>query len=98
LKKQRLRITDQIVHCEADDNDTYILLKNKNKIVACHTLREIEKQLHSFPFFILIHYSYIVNLNEVTKYVRGEGAYVVLSNSSSINVSCSRKEALLKWF
>src|SRR5215510_2736969 len=29
---------EQIIRCEADDNYTYIFLKNKNKIVACRTL------------------------------------------------------------
>jgi two-component system LytT family response regulator len=37
-----------------------------------------------------------VNLNEVAKYVRGEGGYLVMSDGSSVNVSRSRKEALLK--
>jgi two-component system LytT family response regulator len=89
---------EQILRCEADDNYTHVFLKNKNKITACRTLKEVEEQLHDFPFFIRVHHSYIVNLNEVTKYVRGEGGYVVMSDGSSVNVSRSRKETLLKYF
>lgn len=89
---------DQVVRCEADDNYTYLFLKNKNKIVACRTLKEVEEQLQDFPSFIRVHHSYIVNLNEVTKYVRGEGGYLVMSDGSTVNVSRSRKEALLKLF
>jgi two-component system LytT family response regulator len=89
---------DQVISCEADDNYTYFFLKNKNKIIACRTLKEIEEQLQNFHFFIRVHHSYMVNLNEVTKYVRGEGGYLVMSDGSTVNVSRSRKETLIKLF
>ncbi|MEJ7683209.1 MAG: LytTR family DNA-binding domain-containing protein [Segetibacter sp.] len=89
---------DNVIHCEADDNYTYLYLKNKNKIVACRTLKEMEEQLHDFDFFVRVHHSHLVNLNEVTKYVRGEGGYLVMSDGSSVNVSRSRKDELFKWF
>jgi two-component system, LytTR family, response regulator len=51
-----------------------------------------------FKFFVRVHNSFMVNLNEVTKYVRGEGGYLVMSNNSTISVSKSRKDSLLKFF
>ena len=87
---------DQLMRCEADDNYTYLYLKNRNRIIACRTLKEVEEQLQEFHFFTRVHHSHIVNLNEVVRYIRGEGGYVVLSDGSSINVSRSRKEMLLK--
>ena len=87
-----------MIRCEADDNYTHLFLKNKTKIIACRTLKEMEEQLDGFPSFIRVHHSYLVNLNEVTKYVRGEGGYLVMSDGSTVNVSRSRKEALLKLF
>jgi len=89
---------EQVLRCEADDNYSYLFLKNKNKITACRTLKELEEQLQDFPFFIRVHHSYIVNLNEVTKYVRGEGGYLVMTDGSTVNVSRSRKDSLMKWF
>lgn len=89
---------DQVVYCEASDNYTYLFLKNKSKTIACRTLKEMEEQLQDFNFFVRVHHSYIVNLNEVTKYVRGEGGYLVMSEGSTVNVSRSRKESLMKWF
>lgn len=89
---------DQVIHCEANDNYTHLFLKNKTKIIACRTLKEMEEQLQDFPFFVRVHHSYLVNLNEVTKYIRGEGGYLVMSDGTSVNVSRSRKESLLKWF
>jgi two-component system LytT family response regulator len=73
-------------------------LKNKNRIIACRTLKEMEEQLADFNFFVRVHHSYMVNLNEVTKYIRGEGGYLVMSEGSTVNVSRSRKDALMKFF
>lgn len=89
---------DQIIRCEANDNYTHFYLKNNKSITACRTLKEIEEQLEKFPSFIRVHHSYIVNLNEVLKYVRGEGGYLAMSDNSTVNVSRSRKEVLLKMF
>jgi two-component system LytT family response regulator len=89
---------DQVVFCEANDNYTHIFLKNKNKIIACRTLKEMEEQLQDFNFFVRVHHSFMVNLNEVTKYIRGEGGYLVMSEGTSVNVSRSRKDSLLKFF
>ena len=89
---------EEVIYCEANDNYTHFFLKNKTKIIACRILKEIEIQMQDFPFFVRVHNSYLVNLNEVTKYIRGEGGYLIMSDGSSINVSRSRKEALLKHF
>ena len=89
---------DQLIRCEADDNYTHLFLKDKKKITACRTLKEMEEQLQDFSSFLRVHHSYLVNLNEVTKYVRGEGGYLVMSDGSTVNVSRSRKETLMKYF
>ena len=89
---------DEVLRCEADDNYSHVFLKNKSKITACRTLKEMEEQLQDFPFFIRVHHSWIVNLNEVKKYVRGEGGYLIMSDGSTVNVSRSRKDALIKLF
>ncbi len=88
----------QVIRCEADDNYTHMFLKSNRKIIACRTLKEMEEQLHDFSFFVRVHHSHLVNMNEVTKYVRGEGGYLVMSDSSSVNVSRSRKDSLMKFF
>ncbi|CAN5137880.1 LytTR family DNA-binding domain-containing protein [soil metagenome] len=86
---------DQVMHCEASDNYTHLHLKNRNKIIACRTLKEMEEQLQDFNFFIRIHNSHLVNLNEVVKYVRGEGGYLVLTDNSTVSVSRTRKDSLM---
>ena len=89
---------DEIVRLEADNNYTHLFLRNKTRVTACRTLKEMEQQLQPFPNFVRVHYSYMVNLNEVTKYIRGDGGYLVMSDGSTVNVSKSRKEALISLF
>lgn len=88
---------DQIISCESDSNYTILLLKNKKRLTVSATLKEIEESLgdHSFA---RVHRSYLVNLNEVEKYVKGEGGYLMMSDGSVINVSRYKKELLLKKF
>lgn len=89
---------EDIIYFEADDHYTHLFLKNRVKITACRTLKEMEEQLDDFASFLRVHHSYIVNLNEVTKYIRGEGGYLVMSDGTTVNVSRSRKDALMKYF
>jgi two-component system LytT family response regulator len=86
---------DSIISCASDRNYTAVLLKSKQKIIVSKILKEIEEMLEEHSF-LRVHHSYIVNLNEISKYVKGEGGYLVMSDGSSIDVSRSRKEILLQ--
>jgi two-component system LytT family response regulator len=88
---------DNIVYCEADDNYTYIILKDDTKIIACRTLKEIQRLLDDYDIFIRVHHSFLINLNEVLQYVRGDGGYVMMSDGSHINVSRNKKKNLLRY-
>ena len=89
---------DQIIRCEADDNYTHVYLKNKTKIVSSRMLKEMEELLQEFRYFERVHNSYLVNMNEVAKYIRGEGGYLLMSDGSTVSISKSRRESLIKWF
>ena len=91
---QMVLIAD-IISCESDDNYTIFLLKNKKKVVVSSTLKEIEEILDDYHF-IRVHRSYLVNLNEIDKYQKGEGGYLVMSDGSTVDVSRNKKEVLLK--
>ena len=84
-----------IISCASDSNYTVIFLKDKQKIVVSRTLKDVEEMLEDYSF-IRVHHSYLVNINEINKYVKGEGGYVVMSDSSTVDVSRSKKELLLK--
>ena len=61
------------------------------------TLKYIENALAD-AHFARVHKSYLVNVNEVVKYVKGKGGSVVLSNGKEISVSASKKSELLSYF
>jgi two-component system LytT family response regulator len=86
---------ENIISCASERNYTILYLKNKQKIIASRTLKDIEEMLEDYSF-LRIHHSYLVNLNEVEKYIKGEGGYLQMSDGSTVDVSRSRREILLK--
>jgi two-component system LytT family response regulator len=86
---------DDIISCKSDGNYTTLQLKDKQKFVVSRMLKEIEEMLEDYSF-VRVHHSSLVNLKEVMKYVKGEGGYLVMSDGSTIDVSRSKKESLLK--
>jgi len=86
---------NSILMCESDSNYTIVCLKNKQKIIVSRTLKEIEEMLEDYSF-VRVHHSYLVNLNEIEKYVKGEGGYLVMSDGTSVDVSRTKKESVLK--
>ncbi len=86
---------DSIISCESDSNYTILHLKDKKKKVASTTLKDIEELLEDHSF-VRVHRCYLVNLNEIEKYLKGEGGYLIMSDGSTIDVSRSKKEVLLK--
>ena len=89
--------TDTIVRCEADDNYTHVWLKSGKSLLVSRTLKEIEELLAG-DLFLRVHQSHLINLDELLRYVRGDGGYVIMSDNTSVPVSKSRKEMLLNKF
>jgi two-component system LytT family response regulator len=85
---------NSIISCASDSNYTIFFTRNKKKLVVSRTLKEIEEMLEEYPF-LRVHNSYLINLNEIDKYVKGEGGYLVMSDGSTIDVSRSKKDMLL---
>jgi len=84
-----------IVSCESDDNYTALKLKDGKKLLVTRSLKDIEESLEQHSF-IRVHRSWLVNLNEIEKYMKGEGGYLVMSDGTSIDVARNKKEVLLK--
>jgi two-component system, LytTR family, response regulator len=93
---------ESIISCESDDNYTRLQLKgtrlpegHNKKILVTRSLKEMEEMLEQHSF-IRVHRSYLVNLNEIEKYIKGDGGYLVMSDGNSIDVARNKKEVLLK--
>ncbi|HEX6223997.1 MAG TPA: LytTR family DNA-binding domain-containing protein, partial [Chryseolinea sp.] len=87
-----VKISD-ILYCEASSNYTQIFTTEEKYLVS-KTLKEYDDLLSDHNFF-RIHNSYLININSIKKYVKGEGGYVVLNNDISLDVSKRKKEAFL---
>jgi two-component system, LytTR family, response regulator len=88
---------DDIVRCESDSNYTFIWLSDGRKLLLAKTLKEIEETLRGLSFF-RVHQSHLVNMNHISKVVKGEGSYLTMTDGTSIPVSRNRKEAFLDMF
>ena len=84
-----------IIFCSSSSNYTILVLRNKEKLTVSRTLKEIEEMLAEHAF-MRVHHSYLVNMQEVTRYIRGEGGSLVMSDGSQVDVSRSKKELLLQ--
>jgi two-component system LytT family response regulator len=85
---------NDILYCEASSNYTEIVMADSRKYIVSRTLKEYDDMLGEQNFF-RIHHSYLINLNGIKKYVRGDGGYVVMNNDASLQVSKRKKEGFL---
>ncbi len=84
-----------IVRCAGEDNYTHIFLSNKQKIIVSKTIKEYEKLLQPMNFY-RVHKSHLVNLNYISKFVKGEGGYLIMEDGMQIEVSRRRKAAFME--
>ena len=86
-----------VVYCESDNNYTRIHTVDGSQYMVAKTLGDIQEVLEERNF-LRVHRQYLINLNHIKKYVRGEGNYVVLSNNQSIPVARNQKDKLIEKF
>ena len=86
---------DDIMYCESDSNYTMFYLKNNSKFMVSRTIKEYEDILPEKQF-VRIQKSYIINLLFVTKYIKGDGGDIVLSNGVCLPIARLRKDKLLE--
>ena len=88
--------TSDILYCEAESNYTTVVLPNR-KIVVSKTLKEIDEALSGVDFY-RIHNSFLINLNHIQKFVRGDGGYVLMNDGKAVSISRSRRQEFMELF
>lgn len=88
---------NDIIRAEANDNYTNFYLSNEKTFLVSKTLKHFDDLLCDFDF-IRIHKSHLVNLQYITKYIKGKGGQVRMSDDSFVDVSAIRKKELLERF
>lgn len=88
---------NEIVRVESESNYSHLFLTNGKKITFSKTLKEIEENIKGEPFF-RVHQSHLINTNHVEKAVKGENAYVVMKDATTITISRNRKDDFFELF
>ena len=88
---------ENILYCEAESNYTSVVLKDGKKILVSKVLKDIDETLSGSGFY-RIHNSFLINLNHIKKYVRGDGGYVIMDNDVTVSISRSRRQEFMELF
>lgn len=86
---------DDILYCEAERSYTVFHLTGNKTVTVSKSLIEYDTILQDTSF-LRIHKSFLINLNHVKEYQRGEGGTVIMSNNAEIEVSRRKKELFLE--
>ena len=85
---------DDIIRCNSDNNYTIFYLKDKSKILVSKTLKyysDILKEVN----FLRVHQSHLVNKNYIKEFIKSDGGYLILNDSSNIPVSARKKKDII---
>lgn len=89
--------TAEIVFCEAESNYTKVHLADGKKIMVSKVLKDLDEALAG-PDFYRVHSSFLININRIKKFIRGEGGYLVMDNDAMVSISRSRKQEFMELF
>lgn len=89
--------TTDIMYCQSENNYTWVYLTKGGKHLLAKTLKEFEETLPALDFY-RIHNSYLVNLNEIQRFVREDGGYVIMNNGTQITIARARREQFFSLF
>lgn len=84
-----------ILYCEADGNYCSVYFSGGGKRVVTRSLKEMEELLNDAAF-CRIHHGVLINLNQVKRYLKGDGGSVEMANGVSLPVSRNKKEDFLR--
>lgn len=86
---------NEIEYAEASNNYTKLVLINKQSHILSKTLKDVQDVLEDLHF-LRVHRQYIINLNHVKQFYRGDNMYVVMTNGENIPVARSQKDKLVE--
>lgn len=86
---------ENICYCEANGSYTNFTIKPDKKLMVSKNLKEYENLLSDHSF-MRVHNSYLINLNEVKKFVKSEGGYILMNDDKQVAISQSKREEFLE--
>jgi two-component system LytT family response regulator len=86
---------EDIIYLKSDSNYCELKLTGNRKKLASKTLKYFEEILPSGQFF-RIHKSYLINIQQVKKYLKRDGGELLMSNNEVLPVSRNNRLEILK--
>lgn len=83
-----------IVRIEAERSYCEVFLNNGKKLMVSKCLNDFDQLLKEMNF-MRVHNSHLVNLNYVKMFVRGDGGYLELTDTSCVPVARNRKDQFM---
>lgn len=84
-----------IIRCEADASYTHFHLVGGKKLMVSASLKHYEDLLPENEF-IRVHHQHLINMNHVTRYLKQDGGYAVMSDGTQIEISRRKKDAFME--
>ncbi|MBK8557450.1 MAG: LytTR family transcriptional regulator [Lewinellaceae bacterium] len=76
---------------ESDGSYSKIYLQSEEVYLVTKSIGEVEDVLETESFY-RTHRQYIINLNFIKDYVRGDGGYLIMQNGKTVPIARNRKE------
>ena len=90
---QIIKLRD-IIYCEADNTYTILHLSNNKHLIASRPLMDYELLLQDASF-VRIHKSFLINIQHLKEYQKGEGGIAIMSNGKNLDVSRRKKDQFI---
>jgi len=87
--------TKAIIRVEADRSYSWFYMEGGGKYLVSRNLKEYQELLSDRNFF-RTHNSHLINLEHVKKYIRHEGGYIEMSDTSTVPISRGKKDLFLE--
>jgi two-component system LytT family response regulator len=89
--------TSEIIYCEAESNYTKVVLTGGKRVVVSKVLKDIDEAIGG-PDFCRVHSSFLININRINKYVRGDGGYLIMEDDTMVSISRNRRQEFMELF
>jgi two-component system LytT family response regulator len=86
--------TADIIFCKAEGSYTSLMFSGGKSQIVSRNLKEFESML-SDSGFCRVHHSFLINIQHVKKYIKGEGGYVIMTDNHTVDISRRKKEEFL---
>ena len=86
---------DDIIRCESDNNYTTFYLENNQKILVSKTLKYYADLLKGNEF-LRVHQSHLINTKYIKEYIKSDGGYLLLKDTTTIPVSVRKKNEVIE--